>query len=394
MGTEERMTVEERYKYLRKMHQRYAQASRAERTHLLDEIVTITGLDRKYACHLMNKSVGPIRKHRQRQRGVKYGARVQDALRVIAETLDWVCAERMTPVLLDTAHLLAAHQELVLDEELEEGLSTISISTVDRLLARLNQDVYRLPRRRGRKHGSQGVAATIPAGRIPWDTLEPGHFELDTVVHGGSDPRGEVVYSMQMIDVATGWSERGAMWGRSQQQAEEVFATFLARCPFPILEIHPDNGSEFMNHHLLRFWGDKLQGLQLSRSRPWQRNDNRFVEQKNATLIRAYLGNLRLDTRQQCALLNDLYEDMWLYYNFYQPVLHQVEKTVTWDSQQVPHVRRRHDQARTPLQRLLETGVLSADQAEALLHSYWQTNPRQLRVRIEQKLDRLFATVP
>jgi hypothetical protein len=392
MGTEEKMTVDERYKYLRKMHQRYQQGNRTERARLLDEMVAVTGLHRKYLCTLMNKPVGPARRTRTRQRSRVYRAKVDDALRVIGETLDWVCAQRMTPALLETARLLAHHGELSLDDELEDLLGSISISTTERCLARIRQDQYCLPRRHGRSPAPQSLLAQIPAGRIPWNIPDPGYFEVDTVVHSGSDARGEVVCSLQMIDVYSGWSERHAMLGRSEVRAQEAFAHIVGRCPIPIRQLHPDNGPEFMNHHLVRYFRERVRGVQLTRSRPWQRNDNRFVEQKNATLIRAYLGDLRLDTQSQCQALNGLYEQMWCYYNFYQPVLRQVAKELTWDERQIPHVHRRHDQARTPLQRLLASNVLTREQVDALQARYLATNPRVLRAQIYERLELLYAS--
>lgn len=385
------MGVEERYSYLRRMRQRYQQSHRKQRGYLLDEIVKHTGLNRKYACHLMNKSVGPARKKRHRQRGRHYNHRVDDAIRIIGETLDWVCAERMTPVLADTAELLAAHGELELDHELGQALARISISTVGRIVARLRQDEYRLPQRRGRRRATSSLLAAIPAGRIAWEEPDPGHFETDTVMHCGPDGSGDVVCSVQMIDVKTGWSERRAILGRGQQRTREAFAYMLERCPIPIREIHPDNGPEFMNHHLLQFFRHKAKGIKISRSRPYQKNDNRFVEQKNYTLIRAYLGHMRLDTQPQCDLLNELYDAMWVYYNFYQPVLRQVHKTVTYDQYHVPHIHRRHDLARTPLQRLLECDVLEEAERRELLELRQMINPRTLRRDIQGMLDRLWA---
>jgi len=299
----------------------------------------------------------------------------------------------MTPALFETAYLLGHHGELVLDDELEQQLGTISISTTERSLARIRQDTYRLPRSRGRSPAPQSLLAQIPAGRIPWDTPDPGAFEVDTVIHCGSDAHGDVVCSLQMIDVYTGWSERHAMLGRSEARAQQAFEHIIARCPIPIRQLHPDNGPEFMNHHLVRYFRERVQGVHLTRSRPWQRNDNRFVEQKNATLIRAYLGDLRLDTESQCQALNALYEQMWLYYNFYQPVLRQIAKEVTWDERQIPHVHRRHDQARTPLQRLLASHLLAPEQAAALQARYRATNPRALRTQIYAMLEALYASV-
>ncbi len=130
-----------------------------------------------------------------------------------------------------------------------------------------------------------------------------------------------------MVDVATGWTEQVATLGRSYRVMEDGFRRILARLPFQVLEIHPDNGSEFLNAHLVRFWKEMVKGVTLSRSRPFHKNDNRFVEQKNSTLVRAYLGLARFDTAAQTNAINQLYEKMWLYYNFFQPVMRLREKT-------------------------------------------------------------------
>jgi hypothetical protein len=185
--------------------------------------------------------------------------------------------------------------------------------------------------------------------RIPWDEAEPGHFEVDLVHHCGPSASGEYVHTLQMIDVTTGWSERVAVLGRSYRVMRAGFERCLERLPFPVLEIHPDNGSEFFprrgprgNHHLIRFFRDIIQDVDLSRSRPYQKNDNRNVEQKNSTLVRAYLGYDRLDTVEQTRLLNLLYDKMWLYYNFFQPVMHLTQKTVIPVEGRSARIKRRY----------------------------------------------------
>jgi len=156
------------------------------------------------------------------------------------------------------------------------------------------------------------------------------------------------------------------------------------------LEIHPDNGSEFFNNHLLRFWKDRVQGVVLSRSRPYQKNDNRFVEQKNATLVRAYLGYDRLDTVAQTLALNRLYHQMWVYYNLFQPVMHQIEKTFLTLEDGSTRIQRRHDRARTPFERLCETNAISPQRRAEIEALRDRTNPRQLRHEIYEALPRLF----
>jgi len=199
---EERMNINERYKYLRVMQARYRKARRKEKGRLLSEMKQMTGLHRKYLIQLMN-GLPPQREKRRRQCGRKYGAQVDDAIRVIGAALDWICAERLKPVLPKMARHLAKLGELRVTAELLEQLEQI-----------------------------QTLICTCE--------------------------------------------------------------TITALCPLPIREIHPDNGSEFMNHHLYHYFGERLKGAKLSRSRPWQKNDNRFVEQKNyysamafASLVRA-----------------------------------------------------------------------------------------------------------
>ncbi len=226
-------------------------------------------------------------------------------------------------------------------------------------------------------------------GRIPWDQATPGHFETDLVHHSGPTTDGDYVHTLQMIDVATGWSERVAVFGRSQRAMEAGFRRILARLRFPILEIHPDNGAEFFNHHLVRFFRETVTGVQLSRSRPYHKNDNRFVEQKNHTLVRALFGEERLDTVAHARLMNTVYDHMWLYYNFFQPVLRLTEKQRR-DRQGEVQYRRKWGEAQTPLERLCATDVLDDAAVDCLLAQRDRTNPRQLRNEIYQLRDQLF----
>ena len=310
MPTEEQMTINERRKYLNLMLPRYQHANRTERSRLLDEMQAVTTLERKSLLRLLHADTLD-RQPRQRQRSPTYDHHFDDALRVLAETLDYVCAERLQPALPELALQLATHGELTLTTELLLQLRQASVSTVRRHLARLNQDQPRLPRTR--PLGGRTAARDIPMRRIPWHLQTPGHFETDLVHHCGATPAGDYVHTLQMIDVATGWSERVAVLGRSQRAMEQGFRRIQARLPFAIVEIHPDNGNEFLNHYLVRFFHETIKGVTLSRSRPYQKNDNRFVEQKNHTLVRALFGDARFDTLAHQRLLDMLYDKPWLY---------------------------------------------------------------------------------
>jgi hypothetical protein len=387
MSTDDKMSIDERRKYLRRMKKRYAQATRKERGQLLDEMEAVTDLHRKSLIRLMSGDLE--RKPRRKQRGCKYRSDVDDALRVIAESLDYICAERLTPNLVWMTKHLAAHGEMEAPPQLLEALGQISVSTVRRRLDRIRQDQPRLPCK-GPERANR-VTRDVPTKRIPWNEQEPGHFEVDLVHHCGPSPSGEYGHTLQMVDVATGWSERVAVLGRSYRVMRAGFERCLERLPFPVLELHPDNGSEFFNHHLVRFFRDAVQDVDLSRSRPYFKNDNRNVEQKNSTLVRAYLGYDRLDTVEQTQVLNLLYDKMWFYYNFFQPVMHLAEKTVIPVKGRSARVKRRYDQAQTPFDRLCATNAISDENRHRLQALRDQTNPRQLRQEIYGLLDYLFT---
>jgi hypothetical protein len=363
MPPQDEMTIDERRTYVKLMAPRYREAKRSERSALLSEMEQVSKLHRKHVIRLLNaKSVA--RKKRSTPRSRTYGIEVERVVLRVWESVDYICAERLTPSLGRMARHLAGFGSLVLTPEVESQLATISPSTVERMLRKNRAHKARLPR--PGPHRANQVTKGVPMGRIPWNTPDPGHCETD---------------------VATGWSERVMLLGRGYQAMERAFHHVLERLPFAVKELHPDTGTEFFNAHLVRFWKERVSGVQLSRSRPYQKNDNRNVEQKNDTLVRHYFGKLRLDTAEQIAVGNALYERMWLYYNLFQPVMHLAEKIVEGDT-----VRRKWDEAQTPFQRLLATAVLSQEQQERLQTLYEQTNPLLLREEIYTSLTVLWDT--
>lgn len=383
MPSEDEMTIDERRKYLKKQQERYRKGTRKERGQLLREMEEVTGLHRKSLTRLMNaKSLE--RQKRRTPRHKTYGQETERVIVRVWESLDYVCAERLTPVLLSTARQLARFGEVQLSAVIEEQLQQISRPTVGRLLRAHRHQRRRLPQK-GAERANQATAG-VPMGRIPWDIAEPGHCEVDLVHHGGESTAGEYSHTLQLIDVKTGWSERVAIRGRGYEAMKGGFERLLARLPFPLVELHPDNGSEFFNHHLRRFLDERLPGVRLSRSRPYHKNDNRYVEQKNDTLVRHYFGTVRLETPAQIEAMNALYERLWLYYNYFQPVLHLAEKQMTGD-----RVKRRWDEAQTPFARLTACSVLSTAEQARLQALYDQTNPLALRREIYRLLDALWT---
>ena len=384
MPSNERMNINERRKYLKLIRSRYVQSGRKERSQLLTEMGEVTGLKRKSLIRLMNLPSLERAPRKVRLKARRYGAAVAGVVRIVWESLDYVCAERLTPALLDTARQLAKWEELTLTPEVEEKLSSISRATVQRLLKRFQQDTPKLPRRKPQPPNR--LLRDVPMERLSWQTAVPGNFETDLVHHCGAIAAGDYIHTLQLVDIATGWSERVAVWGRSQQAMVKGFKKVQERLPFPITHLHPDNGSEFFNDHLIRYFGENITGLRLSRSRPYRKNDNRFVEQKNNTLVRAYVGYERLDQAYQYAALNALYDRLWIYYNLFQPVMHLVGKEIVGG-----RLHRKWDRAQTPYQRLLASGIISPEQKKRLAELHAQTNPRQLRQDIYQAVEQLWS---
>jgi hypothetical protein len=380
------MSIEERYQYIRRMQPRYREADRQTKKELLDEMERYTGMHRKSLIRRLNRDL--TRKPRSHERGRTYGPEVDAALEVIWEALDYVCPERLQPNLISTGELLAAHGELALGPHVAAQLGKISISTVRRHLPPPPiTHRRRKPRTSRNRHQRE-----IPAYRIARDIAEPGHFEMDLVHHCGDATEGEYLYTLQLVDVATGWSCRRAILGRSYLVVLDALAYLLPRLPFPVRELHPDNGSEFLNDHLRAFLDEAYPEIVPSRCRIAQPNDNRLVEEKNGSLVRHYLGDRRFDTVTQTRYLNTIYEKIEQFHNFIQPVMKQIEKEwMTPTDARQGYMKRTHDTARPPVNRLCEIWGMESPQAQELLQQRAQINPLQLRRTIYDDLDHLFA---
>lgn len=385
MAETDPMTIDERRKYIHKIWGRYRDASKREKSMLLDEAEKITHLHRKSILRLLNGRLS--RKKRGKERGKTYGTRVGDAVRLIAKSLDYPCAERLKENLIWMAESLHAHRELCLDEELRQQLEEISVSTIKRLV---NYPQRRLDRISQRKYPSKPhnqVYAHIPVKRIPWDTLTPGHFEVDTIHHCGASANGNYIYTLQLVDVATGWCEIAATYGNAYTVMKDAFDFILARLPFPALEFHPDNGPEFMNGFLIRHWQYLVPHLSISRSKPYRKNDNRFVEENNHSLIRAYIGNGRLDSDTQLHTLRKLQECLWLYHNLFLPCMRLKEKSLSPEGK----LRKSYDKALTPLDRLLASDLPDKSKLFPLVELRKSVNPLRLREHIDSLIQTLLA---
>lgn len=370
------MSLSSRREYLSVMRNRYQAAKlRAEKSQILNEIVSTAGFNRKYAIRLLSHARATRRRICRRR--LKRYREALPAIQVVWEALDYPCAERLHPVLLATAELLHRHGELPLTDLIRDQLQKMSRSTLARRLAELPTPKVRRAALRSRP--AHGIQAAIPISRYAWDETRPGALEIDLVEHNGGSSAGHYAYTLDVVDVVTGWSARRAVLGRSQAGIFTALQWIVERWPFPIWALHSDNGSEFICAFLLQF--SQQHSYQFSRSRPYKKNDNAHVEQKNRQLVREVVGYSRHDTPHEVAWLNQVYECLDPYANLYLP-----SRKVIGKARNGAHVTKTYDIAQTPFRRSVAAGVLdpvtqASLEAQILAHS-----PLALHRRLERLL--------
>jgi hypothetical protein len=388
-----RLTVKEKQKATRITAARYQKASKKKKGAILDEFIELTGYDRCYASYLLKnhgrkiwirnklKAIGDVRKKHKRQRQRIYGEDVLKPLKLIWVIMDCICGKRLRPMLKEILTILHKHQELKVTKEIKKKLVRISASTIDRLL-KPERKKYEL---RGRSLTKPG---TLLKHQIPirtfseWDEQSPGFVEIDLVGHEGGNPRGDFIQTLNVTDVCTGWTEMQAVKNKAQIWVFEALKDIRGRLPFDLLGIDSDNGSEFINNHLVGFCRDEH--ITFTRSRSSRKNDNCFIEQKNYTIVRRYVGYARYDTEAAHKLLDELYGYLRLYVNFLQPVMKLIQKTRIGS-----RVRKKYDNPQTPYQRVLASSLVPETKKQALREQYAQLNPADLRRKIAKLQDKL-----
>jgi hypothetical protein len=329
---------------LKSYRKRYAKAHRKGRMKLLDEFCENTGYHRKYAIALLGRPwEEPVPGSVARCRGASYGAAVGRPLARIWEAAGYPWSVRLKALLPQWLPWARVHIA-GLTVEVEHALLKISPRQMDRLLSekrgRVRKRIY------GHTKPGKLLKSQIPIRTDNWDVSVPGYLEIDLVSHCGPNASGEFIYSLNVTDIHTGWTETRAVLGKGERGVVAALEEIRLGLPFAILGIDSDNGSEFINHHLMR-WCEQ-HGVKFTRSRPYKKNDNAHIEQKNWTHVRRVFGWERYDTAVQCAAMNALYcGPLCHMQNFFQPCVKLVEKTRVGSK-----VRRRYDAARTPLERL------------------------------------------
>ena len=305
------------------------------------------------------------------------------ALKVAWEATDRLCSKRLKPFLPEMVRILVDHKELEVRSEVARQLYEVSAATIDRLL-----QPYR--RMGARRSFSATRPGSLLKGSIPirtfgeWEEGVPGYLEIDLVAHCGESTEGSYVTTLSTVDVATGWVEHRGVWGKGQDRVVGAIDQISQRAPFTIRGLDSDNGGEFINQKLYDYC--QRHGIIFTRSRPYKKNDNAHVEQKNWSVVRRLVGYDRYTSKAALEQLNHLYRYLRLYVNFFQPVMKLKHK-----SRHGAKVHKVYDTARTPYQRLLESDVLASERREALEELYRSLNPLKLRERIDQELERLWA---
>lgn len=379
-----KMSMASRKDYLKQIYKRYRFASRQDKTLILDEFCLNTGYQRKYAIRILNDPLDTNSRPR-RGRGETYTNEHVYYLKKIWDILDQPCGQRLQPVIPEMIRVLKRCKELIMPESLAGQLIKIGSATIDRRLEPFRKNIWR--RIHGTTKPGSLLKKQIPIVLSRWNEKDPGYTELDLVAHCGLSASGEFISTLNITDLATGWTESAAVLGKAQGRVFEALKTVQWRLPFPLKGIDPDNGSEFINWQLFTYC--LKQKIQFTRGRPGKKNDNPYIEEKNWTHVRKIVGYDRLDTTDELEVLNSLYQGpLRLYLNFFQPVMKLVKKTRVGG-----RLKKKYDVPQTPYDRLLKTREIPTAKKQRLTEVYESLNPVKLKADIEQHLKRLTKLV-
>ena len=395
-----RLEMKTRRQIGREMAEKYQKARKKEKSKILDQFVGITKYVRGYATWLLRNwgwrivvwrgkqrlvLVGQRLAHQKRNRPVIYNEKVLAALRQIWEILNFLSGKRLAPYLKEIVPILEKNQELVIDKETREKLLRMSAATIDRIL--------KVERRKWKGKGKcRTKPGTLLKSQIPvrtfaqWNENKPGFVEMDLVSHDGGDGSGIYAQTLDVVDVCTGWTETIAVANKSQIRVFEGIVEIRNRLPFPLLGIDCDSGGEFINHHLYRYCCKEQ--LTFTRSRAYKKNDGCYVEQKNWSIVRKTVGYWRYETPEEVELLNQIYQRLRLFSNFFQPQMKCYEKTRIGSK-----LKKRYDTAKTPYRRVLENSAVSTAAKVKLRAQYSYLNPVQLKREITKYENQLFDAV-
>lgn len=367
---------------------RYLKANKQGKTKILDEYCLNTGYERKYAiAKLKDYQLTPALKFKtpgkhKRKRKKIYDMAVEEALHIIWDIYDNICAERLHPQLKTVIDKLIKCNELKINSDVEIKLKTVSLGTLKALLKTIKV-------RETNRIGGTTKPGSLLKNQIPlrvglWDEKKIGFSEIDLVAHCGDSLSGEFVFTLNTTDIKTGWFEAEGVLGKSQERVFEGIKNIRKRLPFKLLGIDSDNGSEFINWIMVRYCEEE--NIVFTRSRPYQKNDGAHVEQKNWTTVRKNLGYSRIETKEKVDLVNKLYRGpLSDYINFFLPSMKCIERKRIGSK-----IVKKFDEAKTPYQRVVESDDISQEVKDVLNKKYEELNPVVLKKEIDRIKKKIF----
>jgi len=379
------MWYKEKRAYLEAIWHRYKTANRPTKRQILDEFSVICGYNRKYAIELLNKPLVGVKKAK-RGRKSKYDDKIfLEVLHRIWRASDFMCSRRLKAIIpIWLPHYEQEYKSV--DDKTTSLLLSISHATLDRILkpfrTRYGKGLC------GTKPGSL-LRTQIPIRTDNWDITVPGFMEADTVAHCGNSLAGDFVWSLTMTDILTGWTECRAVWNKGADGVVKQICDIERNLPFELLGFDCDNGSEFLNYHLIRYFAIRELPVKFTRSRPYKKNDNAHVEQKNWTHPRYLLGYDRIDNPDLVEKINDLYANEFsLYQNYFCPSMKLTSKTKINSK-----YKRTYDDPKNPYERIVMSKKIPSNIKKGLADIRGSINPFKLKKVIERKLKTIFKEI-
>jgi hypothetical protein len=379
---------------------RYQKARKREKSKILDEFVELTGYNRKYGSWLLRNwgrevvvwtgskrivFIGDIKKQKKRQGKRFYDKEVEEVLKKIWYILDFICGRRLADYMEEILPKLEKCGEIEINPEVRKKLLKISGRTIDRILKE-EKKKWRIKGKKWTKPGSL-LKSQIPVRTFTdWNEKIPGFIEVDLVDHSGGVERGIFAQTLDATDILTGWTETMCVENKSQVRVFEGLQKIMKQFPFKILGIDSDNGSEFINHHLVKFCERNI--ITFTKSRPYKKNDSCYVEQKNWSVVRKAVGYFRYETEKEVETINQIYKYLRLYTNYFQPQMKLIEKKRIGSK-----VIKKYDKATTPYQRITERSDINTEIKKELKKQYESLNPVELKKQIVKLQNRLFEIV-
>ncbi len=378
------MSQDTRNEYLEKMRDRYRRyTGRQARSKLITEFCAVTSHERKYAIKLLRQQRGPGSTSPTFKRSAprKYGQEVIDVLFEIWRHSEQPCGKRLKPMLKEWLPHYQSHYG-VLSQQTQDDVLAISPAQIDRVLAARKVGLSKRKPRTPKANAA--IKALVPIRAESWDAREPGWIEADTVAHCGGDMAESFIWSLTATDIFSGWTEVRPSWNRGQHSVLEAFSIIETQLPFEILGVDTDNGGEFLNYHLHDYLTNRAKPVEMTRSRPYRKNDQAHVEQKNDTHVRQLLGYDRLGHQPLLEMVNSLLESWSLWRNLFTTTFKQIETRREGNRQ----IRLHEKEPQTPCQRLIDYNRVHGNESYAKKLEHWrsQHDPFKLKTWIEKQL--------